>query len=246
MDLLDLCSMCVYHRWVKRDHIVRPFMEELLRLYPHFRIGVFSSATVRTVNTALETLYAALQRITAQKGIGEGADTGGNAAACAAVSRAVQQGCHDGALLLRCMQQCSTSQHGRAWAGVLTSEGVQWLDAAASHVRGSKAVYYHYDAFSFWAMTARIGVGGLTHRKGQTGLCSNHHLVLFQRQDPSVPHVKNPAADGLLLPKKYDLFNVICFRDHCQPDPYVSAEPTGRAVFSACCLDYSPVWVAQH
>lgn len=56
----------------------------------------------------------------------------------------------------------------------------------------------------------------------------------------------HPAADGLLLPKKYDLFNVICFRDHCQPDPYVSAEPTGRAVFSACCLDYSPVWVAQH
>lgn len=49
---------------------MRPHIEELLRLYPHFRIGVFSSATVRTVNQALDTLHAALQSITAHKGIG--------------------------------------------------------------------------------------------------------------------------------------------------------------------------------
>lgn len=30
------------------------------------------------------------------------------------------------------------------------------------------------------------------------------------------------ASEGLLLPKKFDLFSVICYRDHCQPDPYVS------------------------
>lgn len=58
------------NRFLKRDHIVRPHIEELLRLHPHFRIGVFSSATVRTVNTALNTLYAALQRTQAQRGIG--------------------------------------------------------------------------------------------------------------------------------------------------------------------------------
>lgn len=71
-----LCVACVVPystppRFFKRDHIVRPHIEDLLRLHPHFRIGVFSSATVRTVNTALETLYAALQHSAAQRGIGE-------------------------------------------------------------------------------------------------------------------------------------------------------------------------------
>jgi hypothetical protein len=68
----ELCyAMLCSRRFIKRDHIVRPYIAELLRLYPHFRIGVFSSATARTVNVALDTLYAALQRSTARTGIGE-------------------------------------------------------------------------------------------------------------------------------------------------------------------------------
>lgn len=67
---LPLMATAAPRRFVKRDHIVRPHIEELLRLHPHFRIGVFSSATVRTVNTALDTLYAALQRSAALRGIG--------------------------------------------------------------------------------------------------------------------------------------------------------------------------------
>jgi hypothetical protein len=65
------CAVLCSCRFIKRDHIVRPHIAELLRLYPHFRIGVFSSATIRTVNTALDTLYAALQRSTSHTGIGE-------------------------------------------------------------------------------------------------------------------------------------------------------------------------------
>lgn len=56
---------------MKRQHIVRPHIAELLRLLPHFRLGVFSSATTRTVRTALQTLGNALRHEAAQRGIGE-------------------------------------------------------------------------------------------------------------------------------------------------------------------------------
>jgi hypothetical protein len=53
-----------------RDHVVRPHIEELLRLLPHFRLGVFSSATTRTVNTALDRIYRRLKDIAWAKGLG--------------------------------------------------------------------------------------------------------------------------------------------------------------------------------
>ena len=39
-----------YHR---REHIVRPHIEQLLRLREVFDLGVYSSATIRTVRTAI-------------------------------------------------------------------------------------------------------------------------------------------------------------------------------------------------
>lgn len=42
-------------RYIRRDHVVRPHVERLLRLREcgSFRLGVYSSATLRTVNRAL-------------------------------------------------------------------------------------------------------------------------------------------------------------------------------------------------
>jgi hypothetical protein len=54
-----------------RDHVVRPRIEELLRLLPHFRLGIFSSATTRTVNTALGVIHRRLKDIARAKGLGQ-------------------------------------------------------------------------------------------------------------------------------------------------------------------------------
>ena len=64
-----MTSLC-HHRYIVRDHIVRPHIEELLRLLPHFTLGVFSSATKRTVNTALGIIHKKLREAAAAKGIG--------------------------------------------------------------------------------------------------------------------------------------------------------------------------------
>jgi hypothetical protein len=40
-------------RYIRRDHVVRPHIERLLALRQHFRLGIYSSATLRTVNRAL-------------------------------------------------------------------------------------------------------------------------------------------------------------------------------------------------
>jgi hypothetical protein len=182
---------------------VRPFIEELLRLYPHFRIGVFSSATVRTVNTALETLYAALQRITAQKGIGKGADTGRKAVACATVSRAVKKGSQDSALLLRCMQHGSASQ--RAWAQVceLTTEGRQRLMQCLIMPWGRTPL-----ALSEFGMQAALqcitaqGLCWCTHRKGQDWLVQSLSSGLVS------PH--NTLVCCLSKPFCYTLLQMVC------------------------------------
>lgn len=50
--------------------MVRPHIEELLRLLPHFRLGVFSSATSRTVNTALGVIQRRLRDIARARGLG--------------------------------------------------------------------------------------------------------------------------------------------------------------------------------
>jgi hypothetical protein len=147
---------------------VRPHIEDLLRLYPHFRIGVFSSATVRTVNTALDTLYAALQRSAAQRGIGEH-----------------EQHAH----------QAQAQLAAGACTGLSAVSGLQQ--------RGmSKAV-----------LTSPV-----PHLPG-TATSQPQNLNLMSCVLPTTPPV---PADGLLLPKKYELFNLIYYRDHCQPDPYVS------------------------
>ncbi len=46
----------------KRDHVIRPHIEELLMLMPHFRVGVYSSATLKTVNTAIDKIVRGLRR----------------------------------------------------------------------------------------------------------------------------------------------------------------------------------------
>lgn len=58
-------------RYIVRDHIVRPQIEELLRLLPHFTLGIFSSATKRTVNTAMGVIHRKLREAAAAKGVGE-------------------------------------------------------------------------------------------------------------------------------------------------------------------------------
>jgi hypothetical protein len=79
--LLLLCFLQV------RDHVVRPHIEELLRLLPHFRLGVFSSATTRTVKTALGVIHRRLHDIARAKGLG-GCAVASNASErlCVAVS----------------------------------------------------------------------------------------------------------------------------------------------------------------
>lgn len=68
---INMRTHTTQHRYMKREHIVRPHIAELLRLLPHFRLGVFSSATTRTVRTALQALGATLRHEAAQRGIGE-------------------------------------------------------------------------------------------------------------------------------------------------------------------------------
>jgi hypothetical protein len=55
---------------MKRQHIVRPHIAELLRLVPHFRLGVYSSATVRTVRAGLGAIGRALKTEAFHRGIG--------------------------------------------------------------------------------------------------------------------------------------------------------------------------------
>lgn len=53
-----------------RQHVVRPHIEELLRLLPDFRLGIFSSATRRTVNNALGAIHRELRAAAAARGGG--------------------------------------------------------------------------------------------------------------------------------------------------------------------------------
>jgi hypothetical protein len=59
------------------------------------------------------------------------------------------------------------------------------------------------------------------------GCCAPSHVCVFLLCGRC-----HAAADGLLLPKKFDLFNAVYYRDHCQPDPYVSVAscPTVQSV----------------
>eukprot|EP00775_Hariotina_reticulata_P002545 gene2545-2848_t len=57
-------------RFRERGHVIRPHIEELLRLLPHFRLGIYSSATWRTVDTALALLHQTLKHKAAQTGRG--------------------------------------------------------------------------------------------------------------------------------------------------------------------------------
>ncbi|KAF6264014.1 hypothetical protein COO60DRAFT_267782 [Scenedesmus sp. NREL 46B-D3] len=52
----------------RRNHVVRPHIEELLRLLPHFRLGVYSSATAGTVAKALDVIHRRLAAIAQAKG----------------------------------------------------------------------------------------------------------------------------------------------------------------------------------
>ena len=61
--LFDLNGVLLQHTFDegRHKHYLRPGAEHLIRLNPHFRIGVFTSATVRTAIAALNTLHAALE-----------------------------------------------------------------------------------------------------------------------------------------------------------------------------------------
>jgi hypothetical protein len=55
---------------MKRQHIVRPHICELLRLLPHFRLGVYSSATVHTVRNGLAAIERRMQQEADARGVG--------------------------------------------------------------------------------------------------------------------------------------------------------------------------------
>lgn len=50
-------------RYLRRDHVVRPQIERMLALREHFTLGVYSSATLKTVNRALGIIRAELMRL---------------------------------------------------------------------------------------------------------------------------------------------------------------------------------------
>ena len=62
-------------RYVRRDHVVRPRVEALLALRRDFILGVYSSATVRTVQRALGLIRGELLRLN-RAGLADGARGG--------------------------------------------------------------------------------------------------------------------------------------------------------------------------
>jgi hypothetical protein len=52
---------------------------------------------------------------------------------------------------------------------------------------------------------------------------------------PRASRTSHRAAGGLHVPRYTDMFRVICFRDHCQQDPYVSARVSRRQRHCCCC-----------
>jgi hypothetical protein len=64
-------------RYIRRDHVVRPHIERLLALREHFRLGVYSSATLRTVNRAVGLIRSELARMHKEEGLDGGRDDKG-------------------------------------------------------------------------------------------------------------------------------------------------------------------------
>jgi hypothetical protein len=80
-------------RYIRRDHVVRPHIECLLQLREHFRLGVYSSATIRTVNRALGLIRSELNAIK-RRGV-DGAGGGRYGSAQPLPSFAMGQGWED-------------------------------------------------------------------------------------------------------------------------------------------------------
>ena len=56
--LFDLNGVLVHHKYNNRTHThtLRPFLDHLLRLVRHFQLGIYSSATLPTVQKALDKI----------------------------------------------------------------------------------------------------------------------------------------------------------------------------------------------
>ena len=58
---------------MRRDHVVRPHISAILELRHRFVLGVYSSATMRTVQTAMARIRSELMRLKREEGLQDGA-----------------------------------------------------------------------------------------------------------------------------------------------------------------------------
>ncbi|KAL4428251.1 hypothetical protein ABPG75_002340 [Micractinium tetrahymenae] len=95
--LFDINGVLMQHRWTGtgHQHDLRPGVHHLLRLLPHFRLGIYSSATRPTVSKTLSKLHNNLANFLEQRSR-RAAEQASHQAAVAAATAAAVVGSGDG------------------------------------------------------------------------------------------------------------------------------------------------------